>query len=408
EQANQEAAHRPGPGRRRAAGRHLRDRCAVRAGGSARRAGVRSPRPLRRRVGGRLHCGGACQRHDAARAVCRLHRQPGHGRGVRPGVADGAGLPRVGCTRRHAAAAGGLRAVGGDGRPQVAHASPRAAGALAADRRVLQRAGGPAARPPVQPARPQQRLPATAHPPDAGGHRPGHRRSGGLRRAGLGARTDLQGGAGQLRPARPVPAGGDRRPQLRRRRVEEDHACDGGAGRRRRPDAVPQSAGALQRDRGTSAHAPARRAAGAAHPAHRRRRPAGGPEPDLPLDDPFAPGAGHEALRASLPGHRHPSLRAGPPRPRAVPGQHLQLPAAARTGRARLPADPGDAARPARPAGAQARAPRHHFERRRAARGTAPRGGPEAVLSHRPGGGHTAADHGRPRAAGAARTQPGL
>ena len=97
-----------------------------------------------------------------------------------------------------------------------------------------------------------------------------------------------------------------------------------------------------------------------AHSAHRRRRPAVGAEPDLPLDDPLAHGTGHEALRARLSGHRHRADRTRPPRPRAVPGQHLQLPPAPPSGRTRVPADAPDAALAQdRPVG-QAGAPRHH------------------------------------------------
>ena len=144
-------------------------------------------------------------------------------------------------------------------------------------------------------------------PPGAGGHRSGQRRGCALRPARLGRCAHLARRAGQRRPAGPVPAGQDRRPSLCGRRPQKDLACLACCCRKAWTlliclnPLVPYesdrdaSAGAIRCRHGWP------RAPGNLHPPPRGRRPAPGDEPDLPLADPLAAGAGHEALRAHPP-----------------------------------------------------------------------------------------------------------
>jgi hypothetical protein len=98
--------------------------------------------------------------------------------------------------------------------PQAGHAGTGAPGRRAAHRRFLQRGGAPPAGAPVLAPGPQQRLPRNCAPGSPWWPPTWTPAKPPLRRPGLGPRADLARGAGLLGPARPVPAGGDRRPHF--------------------------------------------------------------------------------------------------------------------------------------------------------------------------------------------------
>ena len=77
-----------------------------------------------------------------------------------------------------------------------------------------------------------------------------HRRRRALRAPRLGPCAHFPRDPGQCRAAGPVSARGNRRPALRRWRTQENTACHRCTGRRHRPAAVPEPAGAVSRHAG--------------------------------------------------------------------------------------------------------------------------------------------------------------
>ena len=167
------------------------------------------------------------------------------------------------------------------------------------------------------------------------------------------ARADLARDRGVERAARPVPAGGDRRRALRRRRAQQDAARVGRARRGRHAAAVRQPARAVRRERRrTSRRLTVDKLNQGGLPlvlgqtfraiihSRMQRRHGAVPRP--------VPGCAHRAVRARPRGRRH------------VLREHLQLPAAQAPVRAsRSPRRAQASPRARKRAGAALRAPRH-------------------------------------------------